>query len=223
MERADSRWPLRAILSLPAIWLLARWAGGLSTFGEVVNRTGIWSALLLIPVVAVTPLRRLFGQKPWLDWLVQRRREIALASFAYAGAHAGVYLIGKVELNLVLQEAREPWLLAGWAALTIFLAPGAIRDEVIVTALRRRWERLHHLLYAGAALIAVHWALSAFDPLTMQVQAALHAAGYYAGPIDGIIGTQSREALRQFQQDHRLTVTGTITPEVLDSAGIVAN
>jgi sulfoxide reductase heme-binding subunit YedZ len=188
-----------------------------------VNRTGIWSALLLIPVVAVTPLRRLFGQTAWLAWLVQRRREIALASFAYASVHAAVYLIGKAKPGLVLQEAREPWLLAGWAALTIFLAPGTIRDEVIVTALRRRWERLHHLLYAGAVLIAVHWALSAFDPLTMQVQAALHAAGYYAGPIDGIIGTQSREALRQFQRDHRLTITGTITPEVLESAGIVAN
>ncbi len=69
----------------------------------------------------------------------------------------------------------------------------------------------------------LHWAFSAFDPLTVQVQTALRAYGYYNGPIDGIIGPQSREALTWLQRDHGLTVTGGITQEVLDLVGIVPN
>lgn len=56
----------------------------------------------------------------------------------------------------------------------------------------------------------------------MQVQTALLSYGYYEGPIDGIIGAGSREALRRFQNDFNLEVTGTITPQVLDAFGIVA-
>jgi peptidoglycan hydrolase-like protein with peptidoglycan-binding domain len=51
----------------------------------------------------------------------------------------------------------------------------------------------------------------------------LRAHGYYQGPIDGLIGPESRAALRRFQEEHGLPQTGTITPEVLDGLGIVAN
>lgn len=49
----------------------------------------------------------------------------------------------------------------------------------------------------------------------ISVQLALRALGYYNGAIDGIIGSASRSALSRFQADYGLTVTGTITPEVL--------
>lgn len=48
------------------------------------------------------------------------------------------------------------------------------------------------------------------------------AYGYYDGDIDCIVGSKTREALRKFQQDFNLRVTGTITPEVLDAFRIVA-
>ena len=84
-------------------------------------------------------------------------------------------------------------------------------------------KRWHRVVYVGAALVLVHWGLSAFEPLTMQVQTALHDYGYYDGPIDGIIGPMSRAALERFQKDHGIEVTGTITGEVLDVVGIVPN
>lgn len=62
-----------------------------------------------------------------------------------------------------------------------------------------------------------------FINIAMQVQTALYAYGYYTGPIDGIIGAESRSALSRFQSDFGLPVTGTITPEVLDAFGITAN
>jgi methionine sulfoxide reductase heme-binding subunit len=230
-------------LAFPALWLLWRWASGAATYGEVVSRSGIWGALLLIPTSAVTPLRLLLSRKVRLTWLVERRGDLGIATFAYAGMHAAAYVIGKDDPGAVLREAGQAWLLMGWAAFLIFLTFAATTEDAAVHLVRRSWRWLHRsrhagaalamvhrvlktwhrIVYAGAALVFVHWALSAFDPLTVQVQAALRAYGYYAGPIDGIIGPLSRDALARFQHDHRMAITGTITPEVLDAAGIVPN
>jgi sulfoxide reductase heme-binding subunit YedZ len=231
------------LLAAPALWLLWQWASGASTYGEAVRRSGIFGAVLLIPTTAVTPLRLLFGPRPWTLWLGERRGDLGLASFTYAGTHAVAYVIGKNDLGLILREAGQGWLLAGWAALAIFLTFAATTDDSAVRLLRRSWrwlhrsdyasaalgvvhralKRWHRVVYFGAALVFVHWALSAFDPLTLRVQTALKIYGYYSGPMDGIIGQRSQDALGQFQQDFGLPVTRTITPEVLDVLGIVPN
>jgi len=59
-----------------------------------------------------------------------------------------------------------------------------------------------------------------FTDTAKRVQRGLKAFGYYDGAIDGIIGKSSRAALKTFQTDFSLKVTGTITPEVLKALGI---
>lgn len=61
-----------------------------------------------------------------------------------------------------------------------------------------------------------------FTSIVMQVQVGLMSYGYYDGAIDGVIGPKAKEALKRFQTDYALKVTGTVTPEVLDRLGIVA-
>lgn len=61
-----------------------------------------------------------------------------------------------------------------------------------------------------------------FKLIVIQVQTAMIAYGYYAGPADGIIGSGSRAALQQMQEAFGLKVTGTVTPEVLNALGITA-
>ncbi len=219
----NRRLVLWAVLALPALWLLVRWAGGASTYGEVVSRSGLCSALLLGPATLVTPLGLLFPQARWLAWLQRHRHDLGVACVAYACAHATAYAVGKDSLSLVLREARQPWLLAGWAAFLFFVAFAATRRRAARRGPWPAWTRRHRIIYAGGVLVMLHWAFSAFDPLTVQVQTALRAYGYYNGPIDGIIGPQSREALTWLQRDHGLTVTGGITQEVLDLVGIVPN
>ena len=43
-----------------------------------------------------------------------------------------------------------------------------------------------------------------------DVQAALQGAGYYSGNIDGKIGGQTIEAIKQFQKDNNLKVDGIV-------------
>ena len=51
--------------------------------------------------------------------------------------------------------------------------------------------------------------------LATAVQTELTARGYYHGQIDGVIGSDSRNAIQAFQQAQRLPVTGTIDPKLL--------
>lgn len=53
-----------------------------------------------------------------------------------------------------------------------------------------------------------------------EVQRALARRGYYHGAIDGDIGPGSRGAIRAFQADHGMVVTGEINPPLLRALGL---
>jgi hypothetical protein len=59
-------------------------------------------------------------------------------------------------------------------------------------------------------------------PDTRAVQQALTDLGYNPGPIDGAFGRRTAGALRDFQRDNGLNVTGTATAETLDALGLTA-
>jgi hypothetical protein len=50
-----------------------------------------------------------------------------------------------------------------------------------------------------------------------DVQSALAREGYYDGPIDGRLGNVTRKALRRYQADHGLDVTGGINRAVIEA------
>lgn len=49
----------------------------------------------------------------------------------------------------------------------------------------------------------------------VEVQEGLAAAGYYHGAIDGLVGSRTRAAIEAFQRDHRMTVTGEVSSELV--------
>ncbi|MGZ4982757.1 MAG: peptidoglycan-binding domain-containing protein [Chthoniobacterales bacterium] len=55
------------------------------------------------------------------------------------------------------------------------------------------------------------------DEAVANVQSELQRLGYNPGPADGILGPATREALRRYQNDRGLTVTGAIDPETVRS------
>ena len=54
----------------------------------------------------------------------------------------------------------------------------------------------------------------------MEVQERLNARGYDAGPADGVMGETTRNAIRTFQTDANLGVTGRVTKDLLVALGI---
>ena len=59
------------------------------------------------------------------------------------------------------------------------------------------------------------------DQVTVNVQQQLAAAGYYDGPIDGILGSMTREAIANYQADNGLAVTSAIDEPTLATMGLV--
>src|SRR6516225_5877669 len=56
--------------------------------------------------------------------------------------------------------------------------------------------------------------------LAVAVQSELARRGYYHGPTDGVIGSDSSQAIRAFQAAPGLPVTGRIDPRLLQALGI---
>ena len=52
--------------------------------------------------------------------------------------------------------------------------------------------------------------LSEIKPTNLQIQTALKNAGYYQGAIDGKLGKNSRQAIKDFQKANNLRVDGKV-------------
>jgi peptidoglycan hydrolase-like protein with peptidoglycan-binding domain len=50
----------------------------------------------------------------------------------------------------------------------------------------------------------------------MDIQRGLKNLGYNPGPVDGVYGPRTREAIRQYQKDHGLMVDGQATPALME-------
>ena len=56
--------------------------------------------------------------------------------------------------------------------------------------------------------------------LVVQVQRRLASAGYYSGPIDGLVGSGTRRAIRAYERSHGLPIDGTIHRRLLATMGL---
>jgi hypothetical protein len=58
------------------------------------------------------------------------------------------------------------------------------------------------------------------DPTVQAVQTELTQQGYYTGPVDGIFGAATRDAVAKYQIAKQLNVTGSLSPDTLQSLGL---
>lgn len=103
-------------------------------------------------------------------------------------------------------------------------------DSDTETAIRA-YQRDHRLLIDGrlSAQLAEHIAATTAEDgvledraTTQAVQRELNTRGYDAGPADGVMGNKTRDALRTFQSDAGLPLTGKIDNDLLVGLGLAA-
>jgi Putative peptidoglycan binding domain len=58
------------------------------------------------------------------------------------------------------------------------------------------------------------------DTTVQAVQTELAQLGYYKGSVDGIFGPATRDAVAKYQIDKQLDVTGSLSPDTLQSLGL---
>jgi osmotically-inducible protein OsmY len=77
------------------------------------------------------------------------------------------------------------------------------------------------LLAVSVALLSTDQARAASKSDDIKtVQQALKDKGYDSGEVDGVIGSQTRAAVRKFQKDYDLPVTGRLDDETLEKLGV---
>lgn len=166
------------LLCIPAFLMLrGYWAGDVIAM-DMLHPTGEWSARLMIIAMILSPLVSLLGPRPWLNWLVQRRRALGVAAFAYAVLHLLFYIIDMGNLEDMLAEFWALGIWTGWAAMLLFLPLALTSNDASVRMLKANWKRLQRLVYPAAVLVLVHWifihnnlgaALVHFIPLMLLV------------------------------------------------------
>jgi hypothetical protein len=60
------------------------------------------------------------------------------------------------------------------------------------------------------------------DQVVVNVQSQLQRDGYYSGPIDGQLGSMTRQAIADFQADRGLAVTAAVDQPTLASLGLAS-
>ncbi len=148
-------------LFAPAAWIVYQAATGMldpKPVTEMIHRAGDWTVRFLLISLLVTPLRRL-AQWPKL---IAVRRMVGVAAFAYAIAHLSLYVVDqKYNLPHVAAEIVLRFYLAiGFVAWLGLAALSATSTDAMIRRLgAARWNRLHKLIYAIAALGIFHFYL----------------------------------------------------------------
>lgn len=145
------------LLSIPALLLLAGfWRGTIDSI-DMLHPTGEWSARLMIVAMMLGPLAGVIGPKPWLKWLLTRRRAIGVSAFAYAVMHTIFYVIDMGNFDDILAEWTAPGIWTAWAAMLVFVPIALTSNDAAMRALRRNWKNVQRLVYAAALLTILHW------------------------------------------------------------------
>ncbi len=169
-----------ALLCLPAVLMMRPYVLGDVIAMDMLHPTGEWSARFMIAAMVLSPLLSLIGPRPWLSWLVQRRRALGVAAFGYANLHFIFYIIDMGNLDEILAEFWALGIWTGWAAMLLFVPLAVTSNDASMRALKAGWKSLQRLVYPAAVLVLVHWifvhnnlgpALVHFIPLVLLVAA----------------------------------------------------
>ncbi len=73
---------------------------------------------------------------------------------------------------------------------------------------------------ASQTVMTIHAAASYNRATIKKVQKKLNKYGYDCGDPDGIAGSKTKKAVKKYQRDNNLDVTGTINSKLLKSLGV---
>ncbi len=200
-------WGLALVPGARLAWDAYRGQLGANPLEQVLRTPGRYALILLIVVLAATPLRRLtafvlthiqtrYGRRPadW-NWLIHLRRPLGLAAFFYALVHATLYVSLDLDFRwaeLAADVRQKPFVLAGLAALLLLVPLALTSSDHSIRRLKRNWYRLHTLVYPAAALAALHFIL--------LTKPGIPDPYVYAGVLAALLGYRAIAAcLRAYQ------------------------
>lgn len=145
---------------LPLVWLIYAAVAdqlGANPAEALLRSTGDWTLRFLCLVLAVTPVRQLAN----LPALARLRRMLGLFVYFYAVLHLLCYSwfdMGFDVDDIARDIAKRPFILVGFTALVLLTPLAATSFNRAIRWLgAARWQALHRLVYAVAALGLLHF------------------------------------------------------------------
>ena len=166
--RAVPAWTLYVAGALPPVWLFALAASGRLGADPVKGlerQMGEWALMLMVAVLAVTPLCRFLGLN-----LLKFRRAIGLLAFFYVLGHFLVWILfdmGLLWSQILADIVKRPYVTLGMAAFLMLLPLAVTSNNRSIRRLgAARWQKLHKLTYPAALAGAVHyiWLVKSWPP-----------------------------------------------------------
>jgi sulfoxide reductase heme-binding subunit YedZ len=123
----------------------------------LIRELGQWTIRLLAVVLAITPLRQVFG---WVS-LLQYRRMIGLFVFFYGSLHLLAYVVFDKAVDLAevwIDVMDRPFITVGILAWVMLLVLAITSPKAILRRLGpNRWKRIHQMIYVVALLAVLHF------------------------------------------------------------------
>lgn len=149
-----------ALSSLPALWLVFAALTdqlGANPAEALVRSTGDWTLRALCLVLAITPVRTIFG----VAALARLRRMAGLFVYFYVVLHLLAYAwfdMGFELTDIAKDIAKRPFILVGFSAF-VLLTPLALTsfNRAIKALGGKRWQSLHRMVYGVAGLALLHF------------------------------------------------------------------
>lgn len=154
-------WLLLAVLgALLLVDMIGEYPFGRRAFKELMHDSGEMAARLMIIALLVSPLKLVFPNSRFIQWLARQRRAFGVAAFSFAALHLLVYVLFK-SFPAMLNDLNETRIWAGWLAFIIFIPLAATSSNWAVRKIGGRvWQKLHRLVYVAAVAVAIHWLLA---------------------------------------------------------------
>jgi hypothetical protein len=125
--------------------------------------------------------------------------------------------------NINVQTLVTP---AGERRGTVPEQTGTVNRQVLVTPERYEWvpvacESAEPIRSSGATSVARSTMTRPTEVVALRdVQSALKSKGFYTGPIDGILGTNTARALRNFQRQNGISSNELLSSDTLRRLGL---
>eukprot|EP01037_Dinobryon_pediforme_P013371 gene13371-13486_t len=166
-----------AVMLAPGLWIATQLGLGWlqpKPITLAIHGTGDWAIRFLVLSLMITPMRRI------ADWpkLIVVRRMIGVTAFAYTLIHFTLYIIDQQwNLLAVAQEiALRFYLTIGFLALLgLAVLAATSTDKMIKRLGGPRWNKLHKIVYALAAIGLLHYLIQS----KLDISRAVLIVGFY--------------------------------------------
>ena len=149
------------VLALPAWPYLYDFIKPDLYYGEMMYETGLFATQLFVFTLCITPISKLLKRfkkgRNINRWLIARRRNFGVASFAYALIHTIIYLREIADLDLLLFEVTLIEIAFGWIAILFMLPIAFTSNDVSMRMLGKNWKTIQRGVYLLAIATFVHW------------------------------------------------------------------